>query len=423
MFESIYNFGKERFIKSRENIISFDSLNYVVPVLMGLYIFINPFPHMTAIKGICLYLSFFLVCSLIIFKKIDFSLQTPLLIPFCLFIGWVLYGLFFALDKENSVHDFYAHLLRYIVIYFILINVFNSRKRFMTLCRIIIASSITYSILGIFYFYFILGNSWTTRYSYGASKGLLGYEVSGNSLCVLVIFSILLTLRSFKNGAFRQNMFLVFCLIPQIAFVFLVQSRGAYIALVLSLVVFLWRNKKIQLAVLILLVIITAMSPMKNRLALDQLMHEERIKMMFTTLEIVKDYPVIGIGFGNETYGEKVDLEMYNNRVPQEYRQPKGSIVCAPHNMLLNILVRTGFMGLALFLSILFVFVRMCCRCARDGGDDFIRKWGLCMCSVFLSFLVIGMFEQMFHHVTEVIFYTILAMGTILWRMNKIIAR
>ena len=237
MFELIDTPSKERFLRWKEKATVWDFLHAIVLIFMGIYIFINPFPHMTAVKGICFYLSALLVCALIIFKKMDFSFRSPLLAPFCLFTAWVLYGLFFAVDKENSIHDFHAHLLRYIALYFILINVFNSRKQFIALTRIIIASSTTYSILGIFYFYFILGNSWATRFSYGASKGFLGYEVAGNSLCALVIFSILLTLSLFRNASFRQNVFLVFCLIPQIAFVFLVQSRGAYIALFLSLII------------------------------------------------------------------------------------------------------------------------------------------------------------------------------------------
>lgn len=423
MFESIYNLSKERFVRSRGNIISFAFLNNVVPVLMGLYIFINPFPHMTAIKETCFYVSFFIVFLLIIFKKTDFSFETPLLILFILFVCWVFLGLFFALDKGNSIHDFYSHLLRYVVIYFILINFFNSKKRFINLLRIIIISSISYSILGLFYFYIIMGHSWATRFSYGGSTGLLGYEVFGNSICVLVIFSILLSFNFLVDEFLRRKAALVFCLVPQVALVFLVQSKGAYIALVLSLIVLLWRNKKILLAVLVILVVVTAVSPIKGRLSglttTEGISGNYRIKMMFTTLEIVKDYPVIGIGFGNETYGKRVDLEMYNNRVPEKYRQSNNNIIAAPHNMFLNILVRTGFLGLALFLSILFVFVRMCWRCVRYGEDDFVKKWGLCIGSAFLAFFVIGMFEQMFHHVTEVILYTIFSMGTILWRLNK----
>lgn len=422
MLESRGNLLKQRFVISKGNIISFDFLSNVVSVLMGIFVFINPFPHMTSIKEICIYLSFFIVFSLVIFKKTDFSFETPLLVPFIFFICWVFLGLFFALDKENSIHDFYSHLLRYVVIYFILIKFFNSKKRFINLSRIIIISSTTYSILGLFYFYHIMGYSWATRFSYGGAKGLLGYEVAGSSICALVIFSILLSLNFFMDESLRRKVIFGLCLIPQIALVFLVQSKGAYIALVLSLILLLWRNKKTLLAVLVILVIVTAISPIKGRLfgltTTEGISGNYRIKMMFTTLEIVKDYPVTGIGFGNETYGKKVDLRMYNNRAPEKYRQSHNYIVAAPHNMFLNILVRTGFLGLVLFLSILFVFVRMCWRCVRYGEDDFVKKWALCIVSAFLAFIVIGMFEQMFHHVTEVVLYTILSMGTILWRLN-----
>ncbi|UCE74400.1 MAG: O-antigen ligase family protein [Methanomassiliicoccales archaeon] len=141
--------------------------------------------------------------------------------------------------------------------------------------------------------------------------------------------------------------------------------------------------------------------------------------MMFTTLEIVKDYPVMGIGFGNETYGKKVDLEIYNNRVPEKYRQKNNNIILAPHNMLLNILVRLGVVGLSLFLFIIVIFVRMCWHCIRYGTDDFVKDWGLSIVSTFLAFFLIGMIDQMFHHFTEVVLFTILSMGTILWRINK----
>jgi O-antigen ligase len=423
MFKSSYCYVIDQFANLKEDHRVFKLLNYLIPVLMGIFIFINPFPHMTSIKEICIYLSFVVVFSLVIFKKTDFSFRTPLLVPFILFICWTFFGLFFALDKENSVHDFYSHLLRYVAIYFILINFFNSKKRFINLSRIIIISSTSYSILGLFYFYIIMGHSWTTRFSYGGSTGLLGYEVFGNSICALVIFSILLSLNFFMDGSLRRKAALVFCLVPQVALVFLVQSKGAYVALVLSLIVLLWRNKKILVSVLVILVIVTAVSPIKGRLSrlttTEDISGNYRIEAMFTTLEIVKDYPVIGIGFGNETYGKRVDLKMYNNRAPEKYRQGNNNIIAAPHNLILNILVRVGFVGLALFLMILFIFVRMCWRCARYGEDDFVKKWGLCIGSAFLAFVVIGMFEQMFHHVTEVVLYTILSMGTILWSLNE----
>jgi hypothetical protein len=113
---------------SREKI--FKILNLSVPILMGIFIFFNPFPHTTSIKEICFYGSVIIVLILIYFKKIDFSFRSPLTLPFALFTAWAFIGLFFALDKGNSLHDFRAHLLKYLVLYYILVNFFNSRKPF-----------------------------------------------------------------------------------------------------------------------------------------------------------------------------------------------------------------------------------------------------------------------------------------------------
>jgi hypothetical protein len=149
---------------TREKI--FKVLNLSVPVLMGIFIFFNPFPHTTSIKEICFYGAVIIVLILICFKKIDFSLKSPLTLPFALFIAWVFIGLFFALDKGNSLHDFRAHLLKYLAIYYILVNFFNSRKRLIILSWIIIISVTIFSIGGLTYFYVILKNPISTRFGF-----------------------------------------------------------------------------------------------------------------------------------------------------------------------------------------------------------------------------------------------------------------
>lgn len=98
----------------------FELLKQSIPILMGIFLFFNPFPHTTTIKEICFYLSAFIVLLLLVFKKVDFSFKTPLAIPFALFVLWSFTGLFFALNKPNSIHDFYAHLLEYLAFYYIL---------------------------------------------------------------------------------------------------------------------------------------------------------------------------------------------------------------------------------------------------------------------------------------------------------------
>lgn len=109
--------------------VFFQRLHLTIPVLMGIVIFLNPFPFSTALKEICFYGSLFFVLILVFFRKVQFSFQSPLTIPFVLFVLWVSIGLFFAIDAENSIHDFQTHLLKYIAFYYIVVNFFDSRKR------------------------------------------------------------------------------------------------------------------------------------------------------------------------------------------------------------------------------------------------------------------------------------------------------
>ena len=73
-------------IKSTTNLNWLDLMIKSIPLLMGIYIFFNPFPHTTAIKEICYYLSVFMIVILILSKRIDFTFKTPLLLPFGFFI-------------------------------------------------------------------------------------------------------------------------------------------------------------------------------------------------------------------------------------------------------------------------------------------------------------------------------------------------
>ena len=137
---------KTKSTKFNNNFKIFDFLNQSVPVLMGVFIFFNPFPHTTAIKEISFYLSVVIVVALILFKRTEFSFETPLLIPFGLFVSWAFIGIFFSLNKENTIHDLYSHLIRYIILYYIIFNFFNSKKRLVCLSWVIIISSTVFSV-------------------------------------------------------------------------------------------------------------------------------------------------------------------------------------------------------------------------------------------------------------------------------------
>ena len=397
---------------TREQI--FKILNLSVPVLMGIFIFLNPFPHTTAIKEICFYSSFLIVLLLIYFKKIDFSFKSPLTLPFALFVAWVFIGLFFALDKGNSIHDFRTHLLKYMVLYYILINFFNSRKRLIGLSWAIIISATIFSIGEIYYFYFMLGNSFSTKLLPGLD------EIAVNQIGFITVTAAIFSLyHIITPGTLYVRIISFVCLFPLCFLSVLTQTRSTALALFLSAIILCFKNKKIMVVCLGIILIAICISPLKNRFIHINPITDLRLDINRTTLEIIKDFPIIGIGFGMETYGNRkyINLNEYNKKVPVKYRQK--SIHIFPHSILFSIAVRTGLVGFALFLYILFMSFKTCWNCIRHGKDDFIRRWGLCVASMLVAVIVIGIFEAWSRHIQEVVLYTTLAMMTVVWKLNN----
>ena len=391
-------------------------LNYSVPVLMGIFLFFVPFPHTTAIKEICFYGSIFIVLILICFKKIDFSFKSPLTLPFTIFVAWAFIGLFFALDKENSVHDFYAHLLKYLAMYYILINFFSTRKRLIILSWIIIISTAIFSIGGLVYFYVILKNSIGTRlgFSHMMNIDLIGF---------VTIFAMLLSLRQFRlEIQWYRRAILVVCLMGTSMATCLTMSRGSLLALFIALIVFFIKRNRLLVVYLIVLSIISVNSvpELKRRFSLNTSLNDIRIGINLTTLEIIKDYPITGIGFGMETYGysDFIDLAKYNAKIPPQYQQKEEIIIRSPHNSFADVAVRTGVVGLTLFLFIYFIFVRLGWKIIRYGKDDFIRDWGICIMAAFVGVFIQELFADGMFGPQAIVLHTIFAIMTILWQLN-----
>ncbi len=431
-------------------------LNGGVLCLMGIFIFFNPFPHTTSIQEISFYLSVFLVILGIISKKMPFSFRSPLSLPLALFTLWAGLGLFFALDQENSLHDFYSHLLKYLMLYYILINVFNSKKRLEWLSWIIIISATLFCVGALGYEYLILGENENS-----ARFGVRFVQNPTNLMGVITLFAAILSAHhlSEKGRSWSYRVLFVFCLLVLLAVTVLTQSRSNFVALGMVAVILLSKYKKVLLAFVLVFALFICLTPIKDRFFLSEsgisgkasILH--RISIAYISYEIIKDYPVFGTGFGIKTFQNRkvIDPKAYNARLPKKYRMdewaqrfphlkaygeqlsknsgtdevsPKESGIIEylfkrPHNMFLIIGVRMGLVGLLFFFYLWFVAGKMCWKTMRHGKNDFLKRWGHCVTAAFVMFLVKGSLDPIFTHLTEVVLFTILAMITIVWNLNQ----
>jgi hypothetical protein len=382
-----------------------------IPVILGVFVFLIPFPHTTSIKEICYYLSMFLVVALFLFKKITFSFQTPLVFPGILFAAWSFVGLFFAVNPANSMHDFYAHLLKYIFLYFILVNFFDSIRKISVLSWIIICSASSLFVWRLYYFYVKLGTPLTARFGEGFT------EVTTNLTGIIAVISIIFCFHNISQAkGWLGKIFFSSCLLFAFLVIFLAQTRSVLLALSVSLVVIFFTRKKVLIGIFLLVGLVMAISPVGGRFT-KGMTDDPRIKHALLVLEVVKDYPVTGIGFGMQTFSGNLDLQSYNAKLPVKFQE--GEILSDPHNMYTDIVVRTGIPGSIFFFWVIFSFFRMLWRLRREGTSDPITPWATTLFAAGLSFFVIGFFEPVFSHYPESVLCVIFAMGTILWRIDK----
>lgn len=188
------------------------------------------------------------------------------------------------------------------------------------------------------------------------------------------------------------------------------------VALLTGIIILFFNRKKILIGLFSVLIILLAVTPMKNRITRDAFFHDARISTNLVTWEIIKDYPVFGIGFGMQTYDDNNFLRPYYEKVPIEYRHEL--LIGHPHNLFLDTAVRTGLIGLVLFFYLIVNTFRMGWNILHSGHDPFFRNWGRCLMAAFVAVIIQGMLEPTLFGTPAIVLYTILGMLTILWRLQ-----
>jgi len=393
----------------------FITFNLLIPVLIGMYIFVNPLP-VAAIGEMCFYLSCALLITLLVFRKIDFTLRTPMTLPFALFVLWAVFGLFFALDLKNSVHDLRGHLLEHLVVFYVLVNFFSTRNKLEILSMILIAGATVFSIGGIIAFYIIEGFPLSER------LGLTFKDMYINYSGFITIFAAVLAVRHFyEHKKILYKALFGFCFLMNVAATLLTQSRGALIGLAAALMILCITNKKNMIVMLVFIVMMVSVPGIRTRLQTEGFTEALRVQIYRLTYEVIKDHPVVGVGFGMEIFSNKdlVPLEDYNRKLPPPYRQ-QGVIINSPHNLFLDVAVRTGVVGLILFMVILFAGIGMLWIIfKRNKKDEYFRSWVIYLSAGFISFLMQSLFADSTFGPRVVLFYTALAMITILWNLSR----
>lgn len=373
--------------------------------LMLLFVFLSPFAQFTAVKEICFYSSAVLWMGTIVYRRSWARLSTPLTLPLLLILAWSVAGIPAALNKPNTIHDIFGHWMKDVIFYYLLINYFHRAADFRRLVFVVVLAACIYPLWYIGFFYLYLGHAWSDR--------MVLYTYS-DFFFVLSSVAAIGLIQQQKDTTLRYLG--VIALPLNVAAAILTQYRSAVLAIALGTAVYMLRFRKLGITVMALLMIgLVSYPTFRERLEWGKLVHNDRISTNLITLEIIKDHPLFGIGFGMQTYGDPkyIDLRAYAEKVPEKYRN--GILLGSPHNLLMDVTVRLGILGGVIWLFLYICEGRMLFHMYRYAKTAEIKRWSIILAASFGAFLVQSQFGDAAWGVQAFVFFTILAMTSIMW--------
>jgi putative inorganic carbon (HCO3(-)) transporter len=340
------------------------------------------------------------------FKPIETKLNLP--------IGmFVLVGFLSTLTSVSlslSLEGFFFKMVEWIMIYFIVVETMNSRKKVNRILAIIFLSIALITANGIFQL--LTGTDFIRNYSmigqrmqssFNSSNGFAGWLV--------VMIPLALSLAYFGKSSWfdaSERYIRLKMLVKPMAWVLtcvsvlclvLAYSRGAWIASLLSLVFFgILRSKKLLIIIMIALLISPFFVNDDIKIRVNSIIriskvNTDRFSLWSEALSIIKDFPLLGSG-----------LNTYATVAPS-YRITEETGVY-PHNSYLHMAAESGLLGLGAFVWIIITLFKTSLASLKRINDRFH--------DVVLIGLLTGLFGFLIHSFVDVNIYT-LHLGNLMW--------
>lgn len=360
-------------------------------------------------------------------KKIinrDYSLiKTDLNIPFLLFVILIIPSFFNAWHTLGlndflhlSVKAFFTKTLKYVFLYFIVIDVINTKSKLKDLFIIAFLSIAIIMIDGFVQYYYAWSDglhkypSFKFRFPYEAGGFFRGFPTASfpfpNDLAAWILLTLFplaaVTIFDLKNN--KTKYLTAMASIGLFYLFFLAKARGAWIGLTVSAIyIALSKNKKW----IILLIMITIALPFILKMEMSQYVFSfsslgDRFDMWGTGWEIFKNHPIIGNGL-NTFF---VNFKKYRN---DEWKDKKGSYA---HNCYLQMAADTGIIGLGGFAWLSLSYFLSIVKGLKNIKDEFYGAilWGMSI-GIF-AFLIHSFFDTNLYSLNLVtLFWTAIAVS------------
>ncbi len=297
-------------------------------------------------------------------RKNPFSTSTPLTKPIIIFIATMLLSLvasLFIYQPSEVVVGFF-YLVRFILytgLFFITYSYLDNRFSSILQDFVVIAALVV-AVLGLLQLIFIPDFTFMAQFGWDPHYGRMvstffDPNFSGGLLSLIFIPTMAMFLTAKSNRlAILLSLVIIYTALSQ------TYSRSSYLAFSFSMVIFSYilKSWKVALASLIMIVSLLALTFPRQQLETNrgidrQVSARARLSSWQQGLTIVRDYPILGIGFNNYRLAQK----HYGFLSAAEIDRHSGS---GNDSGLMFVLATGGIVGFLAYAYLLFSIFKLC---------------------------------------------------------------
>ena len=389
--------------------------NINIGIMAGL--FILPFIPDTAI----IYYFIFMVMIFMFhhfFISSDDLVPNKIELPIVLFGILILIGTITSINPRGSFRDFTIHMVS-LGLVVVMVNVIKTKEDFNRVVTLLVFSATIVALIGLYQYVagVEIDAAWIDVENNPDIKARV-FSVFGNpnvlAEYLIMMIPLSISLMWYSKKLYKKLLFLGTSLILILAIV-LTMSRGGWLGFAFSALVFiLLVDKRFLLSIIPITIGGVYLLPQTylNRILsignFQDSSNAYRLKMWEITMDIIRDYPLAGVGFGHLPF--KQTFETYIRTMPTYHA----------HNTFLEIAAELGIPGLIAFLFLIFVIFKYGIKELITRENTYISIMAAGVLSGLAGVLAHGGVENVLY-LTRIIFsfWVLIGLLLVLLRINK----
>ena len=323
-----------------------------------------------------------------------------------MFVICVLLAEVFSIIPGNSLR-FLGYYLTGFMMVLLLVVTLRTKKEISELLSVALTGLTIAGVYGI-YQYIIkvpVNPAWVdTDLNQGSMTRVFSFFQNPNDFAeVILIFVPFYFAMALNAKRALTKLLLLAMVVPPLISILMTQARGAWIAIALAALVYVFFQEKrlIPLGILLAIAAVpflphTILMRLKSFNMADS-SFKTRIDIWKTVIPILKGYWFTGLGLGNETL----------IRISKNYHIfiEKGSIPSHSHNLYLQLWLETGFPGIMTFLAFILTTVKKSIRTLTRSGDKFVKNILIAGLASLTGLLANGMIEYVWFDRRVMLFF------------------